>query len=384
MPSDMIGHSFPTLEEKPYIPTMPNIRIFSVLAVMALVPLWVWAQATSPAPDAGTPGATPAGAVAATTPAEPPTAAEQALDDAAKKVAALKSISAVIFESVEMLKTKFSITGKYLKAPGNRTRLELIVDENLPDAEKSTMLQNCDGEWLWDYQKVLESRNYRKMKIGRILEKLNSPELDDAFREQALNQLGFAGPDILLIGLRKAVKFDQKEAEKLDGKPVWLLKGTWRSRDGLLGPNQQALPPTAPLPAYVPSLVKVWVGQEDGWPYKIELVGRVPTVLLEDTRRYGPDGRPIGSRNSYNIQKVEPSRIELTYSNVQLNPDLKPDDFAFTVPPDARVDDNTDAILDGLEQAMQMRAAQKKSEAAKGETTLPQPIEVPKAAPAPQ
>ncbi|HMB02578.1 MAG TPA: hypothetical protein VKP69_02425 [Isosphaeraceae bacterium] len=362
---------------------MPNIRIFSVLAVMVPVPLWAWAQATSPAPDAGTPGAPPAGAVAATAPAEPPTAAEQALDDAAKKVAALKSASAVIFESVEMLKTKFSITGKYLKAPGNRSRLELVVGDDLPDAERSTMLQNCDGEWLWDYQKVLESRNYRKIKIGRILEKLNSPELDDAFREQVINQLGLAGPDIILIGLRKAVKFDQKEAEALDGKPVWLLKGTWRSRDGLLGPNQQPLPPTAPLPAYVPSLVKVWVGQEDGWPYKVELVGRVPTVLLEDTRRYGPDGRPIGSRNSFNIQKVEPSRIELTYSNVQLNPDLKPDDFAFTAPPEARPDDHTDAILNGLEQAVQMRVARKWSEAAKGESTLPQSIEVPKAAPAP-
>jgi outer membrane lipoprotein-sorting protein len=410
-PNDMIGHSFPTLEEKPYIPTMPNIRILPVLTALALIPLWAWAQAQAPAPLSSqpsvTPAETPAGAVAtpvapavpvvpaapaspgtgASTPAPAPeTEAEKTIADAVKKLRELTSVSAVLTEEVEMLKTRFGIKGRYLKAPGSRFRLELTVDDRLPDAEKSIMLQNCDGVWLWDYQKVLESRNYRKMKIDKILEKLKSAEFDDTFREQITSQLGFAGPDALLIGLKKVVQFDQKTAETLDGKPVWLVAGMWRSREGLLGPNQQPLPPTGPLPSYVPELVKVWIGQQDGWPYRVELLGRVPTILLyEDTRRVGPDGRPIGSRNAFNIQKVEPTKITLVYSDVKLNPTIEEKDFAFTAPADARVDDSTEIILNGLEQRLQMLAAQKKAEAAKAsESVLPESIEIPKAATEPR
>jgi outer membrane lipoprotein-sorting protein len=407
----MIGHSFPTLEEKPYIPTMPNIRILPVLTALALIPIWAWAQAqtSAPAPSSAqaqpsaTPAEPPAGTIAApsapaapgvplvpvspgtapsTSPPAPETEAEKTIVAAIKKLGELTSVSAVLTETVEMLKTRFAINGRYLKAPGNRFRLELTVDDRLPDAEKSIMLQNCDGVWLWDYQKVLESRNYRKMKIDRILEKLKSAEFDETFREQVIAQLGFAGPDALLVGLKKVVQFDQKTAETLDGKPVWLVAGMWRSREGLLGPNQQPLPPTGPLPSYVPDLVKVWIGQQDGWPYRVELLGRAPSVVYEDTRRVGPDGRPIGSRNAFNIQKVEPTKIVLVYSDVKLNPAIEEKDFAFTAPADARVDDSTEMILNGLEQNLQMRAAQKKAEAAKGgESVLPESIEIPKVAP---
>ena len=187
-----------------------------------------------------------------------------------------------------------------------------------------------------------------------------------------MTQLGFSGPDALLVGLRKAIRFDQKEEGTLDGKPVWILRGTWKDREGLVGPDQQPLSPTATLPPYIPSLATVSIGKEDGWPYKVVLVGRVPSMLQEDSRPLGADGRPKA------VQKVQPSRITLTYSNVQLNTPLKPEEFAFQAPPGVRVDDNTDALLNVLEQTLQARIAQKKQEAAKAEPLLDQSIEVPR------
>ena len=65
------------------------------------------------------------------------------------------------------------------------------------------MLQVCDGETLWDYQQVLESQSYRKMSVKPVFEKLNSPEIDAKTREQVMTQMGFAGPEALLVGLRK-------------------------------------------------------------------------------------------------------------------------------------------------------------------------------------
>src|SRR5262249_33281288 len=151
-------------------------------------------------------------------------------------------------------------------------------------------------------------------------------------------RLGIAGPDALLSGLRRTIRFDQKEDATFDGHPVWILRGTWQDRQGLLAPNQQPLRDDAPLPAYVPSPVTLTIGKRNGWPYKVRPAGRRPTILF-DPRRTGPDGRPIGTLSS--IQKIEPSKLELTYAMVSLEPTFKAEDFEYLVPSTARVDDGT-------------------------------------------
>jgi outer membrane lipoprotein-sorting protein len=393
----MIGHSFPTLEELPYIQTMHNkpfntpgtpvpTLALAVTALIATVAALGQAPATGAQASAGQPAApapkaaagAPAGPAAAQAapgeqPQEPPTEAERLIDLAIKQVAGLKSVAADMLQSVEMLKQKFDVKGKYLKAPSSRIYLKLTIS-GLPDAS-GTMLQVCDGVTLWDYQQVLEQQLYRKMTVQPVLERLNAPEIDAKTREQIMTQMGFAGPEALLLGLRKTIKFDQKESGEIEGKPAWVLRGTWRSRNGLIGPDQRQLPLTGPLPPYVPSTVTLYLGQKDGWPYKIVMVGKVPSIL-QDTRRIGPDGRPIGSRSS--IEKVEPSRIEMVYSNVQLNPEIRVEEFAFQAPPNAQVEDTTDTIIKGLEQAIQIQAMQKRSEAARQEgPVLDQSIEIP-------
>ncbi len=395
----MIGHSFPTLEEKPYNSLMNKNRIIPTVGISVLLPLslWLWTQAPRPGAEARADGpsvdapapttssaAVPpprpsyaAGAAAAApetpAPAEPPTEAELTLDEAAKKVAALPAISAEMVETVEMLKQKFTINGIYRKASGGRLFLKLVVS-GLPGSS-GEMSQVCDGVTLWDYQQLLEYKHYRKITLAPILEKLKAPELDAAAREQVLTRLGIAGPEVLLVGLRKTIHFDQKEDGTLDGRPVWILRGTWQDRQGLLGPNQQPLPLTAPLPAYIPSQAIVYVGKENGWPYKVRLAGRPPSVLY-DTRRTGPDGRPVGSQSS--IQKIEPSIIMLTYSIVTLDPTFKTADFDFRVPSSARVEDSTEAVLSELEQMIQATIAAKKVESAKSEPLLPETIQIPR------
>lgn len=362
----------------PYIPTMPKNRILPALGIAALIPLTGWVQTPS-APPAGSVQAAQAKAKAQAAVIEPPTEAEKTLDAAIKKVAALKSMAADLTESVDMLDQKFTIRGRYLKAPGHRIYLQLKVS-GLADST-AQMLQVCDGQTLWDYQQVLDTQVYGKLEVGPVFEKMKAPELEDLMREQVTAQLGFAGPDELLRGIRKIGKFDQQVGDTFDGKAVWLLTGEWKSRDGLVAPNQQPLSALAPLPAYVPSLIKVWVGKDDGWPYKVRLVGRLASDLSE-TRKI-IDGKPVGSAGIK--RKVQPTVIEIVYSDVKLNPELKTDEFAFTPPRNARVDDRTQSFVGMLDQAIQFRAAAKKAEAAKGEEPLlKQSIDLPKIdAPAP-
>jgi len=372
----------------PYIPTMPKIRTRTAFGVAAiLLPLAAWAQ-TPPAPGPG-----PV-APAAATPAEPPTDAEKDIDAAVKQMAALRSVATDVLQTVEMLDQKFEVFGRYLKAPNRRVYLSLKV-RGLPDSSNSTLLQVCDGQTLWEYQEVLDSKVCQKLDVAQVLEKLRSGDIDTQVRDYVNSRLGLAGPEELLTGLRRSVKFVQKSEGTLDGKAVWVFRGDWRSREGLVGPNQQPMPALAPLPAYMPSVVTLSIGKDDGWPYKVMLQGRKPTVVI-DTRGRGPDGRPIGSKSS--IQDVTPTKIALEYKNVKLNPELSIDEFVFQPPPDVRTDDNTQQFVASLDQAIQMRAAQKKVEAAKAgadpsapsagagpalppaeDSLLKQSIEVPKA-----
>lgn len=347
----------------PYIPTMPKNRIFPVIGVATLIPLAAWAQA--PAPKGSVQAATAA--------AEVPTDAEKQLDEAAKQVAALKSVEADIHQSVDMLDQAFTVSGRFLMGPDRRFSLRLEVS-GLPDA-KGTMSQVCDGTVLWDYQHVLESESYRRLEIAQVLERLKSPEIDEPLREGVMAQFGFGGPEALLKGLRRAVKFDQKEAGTLDGKEVWVLRGEWKDRSGL-APNSQPLPPTVALPPYVPSLVVLWVGKDNGWPYKLKLVGRVPAMVME-TRKKGQDGQYIGSKSS--IQQVKKTDITLEYRNVKLNPSLSTDEFVFQPPPSAKVEDQTQSLVAALDNYIATRARQKKDEAAKSEDPLlKESIQVPR------
>jgi outer membrane lipoprotein-sorting protein len=362
---------------------MLNYRTFSIrswavrimLAFFAAGCLLSQSPAQDPAIPAGPGAAGPAqaGAPGAPAPEEPPTEAEKVIDLAIKQITKLESVATDFVQEINMLNQKYSIKGRYLKAPNSHIYLKLTVT-GLPDTA-ATSLQVCDGETLWDYQVVLDSQNYRKLSIKPILERLNSPELNEKIKDQAITSMGLAGPESLLLGLRRTLKFAQKEEDEIDGKKVWRLRGTWRTRQGLVSPDGRPVSSGGFLPPYIPMDGTLYLGKDDGWPYKLVLVGRKPSAVFE-TRRLGPDGRPIGAKGS--IEKINPSELQLTYSDVKLNAKIRLDEFAFQAPPAAIVDDSTEAIVKGLDQAISMEAQRKKSEAAKKEgPVLDQSIEIP-------
>lgn len=356
---------------------MPINRAIPAVAAGLLVPLVALAQVPTPggpapAPPAGQappPGFAlpPAAVVPAAAPKKEeeakPTEAEKAIDEAIARLKKDTSFSAEVTQSTDMLGQKFEVKGTFLKSGSDRVYLKLTVS-GLGDATATT-LQACDGTTLWDYAQVLDTQTYRKFTIAPIFKKLDSPVIDAPIREQIIAELGFAGPDVLLGGLRKKVTFNQKAEETLDGKKVWVVRGEWKDRTGLVGPNQQPYPPMMPLPPYMPANVGVWIGQDDGFPYKVEMYGNIPSMLMADTRRIGPDGRPLGGPKPP-TSKVEPTRIVLRYSDVQVNPPIKPELFGWQPPADARgVQDLTEAFVQRIDQVIQYKTAEKKAEAAR-------------------
>lgn len=361
---------------------MPKNRPLLALTVSLILPLWALAQAPNPAP---TPSLNPTVKAEAEA---PPTEAEKTIDAAIEKLKALQSVSAEIKQDVKLLGLKFQVEGQYLYAPNHRIKLRLDV-VGLGDVS-GTMQQISDGETLWDFRRiVLDSASQgdlqrnptdlRKRSLPPILEKLNSPDADSEIKEQVLAMLGLSRPEALLVGLRQAVSFDQKEEGESEGHKVWVIRGRWKDRTGLTGPNQMPIPATAPLPPHVPSLAEVWIDQESGWPRRMKLTGRAPSVLESrpEPRMLDQTGRPVG--RAVTAPKVEPSEILLVYERLELNPQLDPIQFSFAPPQGAgiQVIDETLDITTNLTTLLAQRAAAKRAEAAKNNPELPKAITIP-------
>ena len=314
------------------------------------------------------------------------TSAERLIDEAIRQITRLNSVAADLVQTVEMLNHRFTIKGRYFKASDWRIYLQLTVVGT--DETNFTTLQVCDGETLWDFQRVLDSRAFTRLAIKPILERLGSPELDQKTRESTTTKIGFAGTDSLLVGLRKYYKFNavEKEGTLADGKPVWVLNGTWTRAPALLGPDARPVGPRGVLPPYIPGVATLYLGKADYWPYKLVLAGEQPAVPF-DTRRRGLNGEPIGARSS--IEKFEPTRVVLTYSDVKLNATIPDDQFRAPTPPGAAATDRTEPIIKDLDQALSVEVERKKREAVKEQEPLRGPpieIEIPPTAepPAPR
>jgi hypothetical protein len=367
--------------------TIPIRSVLLALAIAAVLTGWSLSrsgaqQVPPPATDAAggatvaMPADTEAAAKAAGTGVaaeEPPTEAERTIDLAIEKIAKLVSVEAKLEQDVEMLNQKFKITGEFKKAPNNRVSMRLDLAGGLPDSS-GRFLQVCDGETLWDCEIVLDRPAYRRWAIKGILERLDSPDLDPEVRSKIKTQLGMAGPETLLIGLRRNLRFDIKEEAVLEGRKVWRIHGTWKSRQGLVFDSRQ-VNPLGVLPPYIPMDAILYLGIDDGWPYYLILEGRAPSVLLE-TRRIGPDGRPIGSKAS--MEKVPRSKIVLRYYDVKLNRPIRNDEFVFQAPKEAPVADDTELLVKNLDRQLELSAQKKKSDAVnKDGAILEHPIEIP-------
>jgi hypothetical protein len=185
-----------------------------------------------------------------------------------------------------------------------------------------------------------------RLDVAKILSIVNKPSFDQALRKLAIERVGFSGPEFLLASLRGAFRFDSEETETLDGKAVWVLHGEWQDFTAFARPDRTPIGQSMHLPSYLPSRATVWLGQDDGWPYKVMLVGE--RSITEDDRPEGPDGKPIGAKST--ATRVMVSKVVLSYSNVALNPQL--DGGLFAAPPAAvgPLADATGIFLDWLKQ----------------------------------
>ncbi len=196
-------------------------------------------------------------------------------------------ISARLRHRVELFGRQLVGAGSYLEqrtSDGLRFRLESKIQ--LGD-DVSTLLQVCDGKYVWRYERLHGHGTLTRLDVLSILQALE--ETGQLGRIQGIQQWpGLGGLSALLRGINASFDVQTVEDTQLVGGipgevagaqqlPVWRLFGQWK-REKLpeLFPDQKEAihngrpVDLAELPPPLPEAVAVYLGRDDLFPYRIE------------------------------------------------------------------------------------------------------------------
>ncbi len=215
----------------------------------------------------------------------PAIAPQTLLEQAVRALEAHGSISAGIRQQVHLFDKQLVGSGSYLelRQPGvPLIRLELRIEMG---DDISSLLQVCDGHYLWTYHQLSETEK-EKGTLTRIdaVRALRGLEQAGAMpnRDPALLP-GLGGLSKLLRALNANFQFTSVQDGKIKQLAVWRLEGGWqpavlarllpKQREAIL---QGKAADVSRLAEHLPDQVVVFLGKEDGFPYRIEYRRNLP------------------------------------------------------------------------------------------------------------
>ena len=195
-----------------------------------------------------------------------------------------ESISARLRQKIDVLGQQLVGTGSYQQqGRGEEQKIRLELKVQVAD-QTSSMQQVCDGTFLWTHQDLLDKTALTRIDFRRVREAV----WDGGGRRGRIEQIQLAlcGLPKLLESLDTAFEFRIVQQDRLDGVPVYVLRGAWRPEQlAAIYPDPKAKPAEgqggspAPgkLPAHAPEVMVLLVGRDDLFPYRIEFRRRIVT-----------------------------------------------------------------------------------------------------------
>jgi hypothetical protein len=273
----------------------------------------------------------------------PPTAAEvehgaaaqQVLQAAVEALDRYNTITASIRQRANVFGHQLVGSGHYLQGPSrfNLLRVELQLQAG---AHVSTLLEVCDGRFLWVHRDVMDTQTLFRVDADRV--RLTwEQQAAAAGHPRAIDGLALGGLPRMLRRLGESFQFHSIEEGQLGAFPVRILRGVWRPQQlvDILPDQRVALEQGQPadltkLPEHVPDEVLLYLGREDLFPYRFEY------------RRNAFDKRSREQAGSSG--PVTLATLELF--EVQVNGAIDTQQFIYN-PGDQPFEDATDAVLKG-------------------------------------
>jgi hypothetical protein len=227
--------------------------------------LMLWMFAAGPIPGVG---------ADATSPLSPQTL----LGHAVRTLESHRAVSAQVRHEVDLFGKHLFGGGSYLEqrqGPDHLIRLELTLQLG---AQTSSLVQVCDGRFLWTRCNLLGEVQLSRIDVARARRGLEQMEnLGGKKKMEILPGLG--GLPRLLRGLYASFDFSSVEAAHWgeQKQTVWRLRGRWKPDQlvKLLPDQQKAMqegepPDLSKLPPHLPDQVVLLLGQGDLFPHRIE------------------------------------------------------------------------------------------------------------------
>ena len=239
------------------------------------------------------------------------------------------TVKAKIRHQVNLFDKNLAGLGSYLEQRylGKQfSRMELIIQLR---GQTSSLLQVCDGRFLWTYRKLGDESKLTRIDIDRVAEHLGKARTVADDGQGVLPGLG--GLSQVLRGLNRSFDFTTADPGRLgkQRRPVWRLVGRWKPERlvEILPDQEKAVrrgrADLSKLPGHVPDRVVLMLGQEDEFPYRIEY------------RRQGPeDDRALVTMEFSEVYSPDPADVD--------------HDRSFTYNPDLEYSDRTQRLLDSL------------------------------------
>ena len=239
---------------------------------------------------------------------------------------ARRAVSAKIRHKIDLFDKQLIGSGNYLEQrqePISLLKLELKIQL---DSRTSSLVQVCDGRYLWTYRRLLGDGSLARLDAVRATEALQ--EAEKAGRGEVEMLPGLGGLPQLLRGLHASFDFISAEKSTLNSKSgqvaVWRLQGRWKARQlaRLLPRQKQAIEEgkavdLTKLPQHLPDHVVLFLGDEDGFPYRIEYRRG---LRGESNRPNEPMGRALVTMEWLDVvldQPVDPRRFEYNPAGLQ-------------------------------------------------------------------
>ncbi len=244
---------------------LKTLALLAVAWVLAWAPQELAAQ-TSPFPYTAQ----------TTQPTLSPDPASTLLTRAIRLVEGHRSISARLWQRVELFGKQLEGTGIYLEQRSDEG-LQLRLELKFPlDGEPCVLLQVCNGRYLWKYEKFGTSARLGRIDTLRVVQ-----ALDERGGLGGPGNLrpwpGWGGIPRLLRSLNRDFDFSAPQAAELSGGfPTLRIEGRWKPDrlvalyPAYLGAGQGREGDASALPPHVPQRVVLHLGRDDLFPYRIE------------------------------------------------------------------------------------------------------------------
>lgn len=249
---------------------------------------------------------------------------------ATQSLLAQPSLAASLRYRINLYGQQMVGSGTYLQLGSGDDKL-LRLELKLPVGDRVSSLQQvCDGRFLWIHRDLPGETELARIDLDRVRRAVAQDDLVEGITTPS--QLAWGGVSKLIEGMAENFEFSAPGRDSIQGIPVWTIEGRWR-----LDRLRAMLPEQADaieshesladidLPPQLPLRVRVSLGRDDLFPYRME-------YLQRDTDR----GNALKA-----IVAVE-------FFAVQPGIEIDPLQFVYQ-PGDVEVVDRTDRFINGLQ-----------------------------------